>query len=1139
RAIAVQTAAGAVGTRSSSRLLRTLRREIRGLGLEALEEAAALRDAERLMTGPVLSRRDLLRASAAGGTALALGGLILPAATATEVAAVGAEATGSAGELPANAVAPTLTASVLRREDMLALRLDFYNLVRSGMNLVRRVAGDPTYIVATIGYGTDHAPQNIGEEAFLEAPPPDDETPKPPGDVRALAAGPTRLAFVVPTTVTSIPYQLSAILALLPAWKLRVVPAALPPGATPSTAPVLTDPTDTESRIEAPWDLVLSPHDGATWSHASKPVTRNGRTELWHTRLSEQDPVGRAIRAVWAGDYDPDVPPAKDDQTNTDPFRMSLTQNDRWQIVGLTSNFGITDFTPTPVQADRLMLSALGAWLDARGVWDPPVANNLSIEEWRHVATMGRDQFVKVVRRGILLPFGHRAVRVKITERKVNAVEEGSLTGSPAAYLRQREFIVVRQPVVTYPDDNTKEPNQGRPRPFRQVELKTLVTPDLDTANGEITDTDGYFPRSGNADVPFNIAATDREGRVSEFSLPLVFIEIDYPDNAAAFTAIDKVVTAYNGLKDAAGLARRTASLNGAKVGFAESAQPGDTSGEVRDLTFGAVSAVVADAPVEGAPVLVQRELPFYPSWTRAKARLDAVEQIRGTAVASGVEIEPHPDFVKHGFGGTKNPADVFAKLVTPVDLAFSDGAGDRSGGVLTPDMTIVNLSRKLGPQGGQDNGLPTKFKPSDFFKGAKLLGAIDLADVLEELDFNVDGVTFPTIKTRPVYRDGDTSKRPEAIESTFQLKPRLKEDKTRTFAPKNDGSMTLDVLYRTPVDPPGEPTWQIVGDLRRFTVTLIGKEESTRFVRLHFSRLTFTARNGGKPDITPYIDRVELDGPLKFVDSIKDYLKTPGTGPNIDVTPSQISAGFTLQIPNIPAGAVTIMNIAFSATLIIPFNGDPARARFAMSSREHPFLVTYLALGGGGFFAVELALDGVKLFELDLVAGVEAAIDLILVKAEVHYLFGCHLSIAADNKVEQISYIRIGGHCGVWGVWSVTLDMYLALSYDSDKNELWGQARFTIEIEYLFLSKSVDLLVERRIAGPANAPGIEDGATARLFAPGSNGDGGGGVALASFVQPSGTSTTTAATASPPLGFATLVSQNEWNAYAAAFATNA
>ena len=81
---------------------------------------------------------------------------------------------------------------------------------------------------------------------------------------------------------------------------------------------------------------------------------------------------------------------------------------------------------------------------------------------------------------------------------------------------------------------------------------------------------------------------------------------------------------------------------------------------------------------------------------------------------------------------------------------------------------------------------------------------------------------------------------------------------------------------------------------------------------------------------------------------------------------------------------------------------------------------------------------------------------------------------------------------------------MYLALSYDSDTNELWGQARFSIEIEYLFLSKSVDLFVERRIAGPAGATEhIDENATA-LLGQGIAGIDGDGLAEPGVTDPRG-----------------------------------
>jgi hypothetical protein len=361
-------------------------------------------------------------------------------------------------------------------------------------------------------------------------------------------------------------------------------------------------------------------------------------------------------------------------------------------------------------------------------------------------------------------------------------------------------------------------------------------------------------------------------------------------------------------------------------------------------------------------------------------------------------------------------------------------------------------------------------------------------------------------------------------------------------FDPRPDGTMTLDVTYRTPLIPPGEPTYEIVGDLRRFKVLMLSKD--LPFVRLTFARLTFTSRSGAKTDVHPEISNVEFDGPLKFVDSIKDYLRTPGTGPFIDLQPDSVSAGFNLQIPNIAAGAMTLMNIVFSAALRIPFNGSPARARFALSSREHPFLCTWIGLGGGGFFALELGLDGIELFEMDTVGGASVALDCVLVTVEVHAYFGVHFGFGKDDNgdevIDQFSYIRYGGHCNVWGFWGFTIELYLGLAYDGARNELWGQARLTVELTYMWLTKDVELSVERRIAGPSNPDGIAAaaagglGATA-LFRPGES--------TAGAVQASATqepaATGTAAADAPPLGYATLVSHNEWNTYAAAFAADA
>ena len=89
-----------------------------------------------------------------------------------------------------------------------------------------------------------------------------------------------------------------------------------------------------------------------------------------------------------------------------------------------------------------------------------------------------------------------------------------------------------------------------------------------------------------------------------------------------------------------------------------------------------------------------------------------------------------------------------------------------------------------------------------------------------------------------------------------------------------------------------------------------------------------------------------------------------------------------------------------------------------------------------------------------------------------------------------------------------------------------------------MWLTKDVELSVERRIAGPAGAAGIDpEAATATTLAR-TAGSGGSGIVLASATTGAGTTSSTAAPTPPPLGFGTLVSQNDWNAYAAAFASD-
>lgn len=1108
---------------------------------------------------PPLTRRKFIKLSAVGASALLLNAMLAQSSCSGDkfnniVACNPPKVTDLEGD-------SVFSASVFRKEDMLALKFDFYNLVLQGGNLVRQNANKAVGIVVTLAHGNDYSPQNIGEEAYLETaaeigaetedpnntpnPPGGGETPDPPGSVGVRFAGPSRLAFKIQYT-DPIPFTLDELLS----WQkheMNVTVTAQPP-AQPirlkSTATASQDqlvgqepvePTNTETAIEVPWQLILSPSVKAGWAHALHPVTRNNRTELWHTRLGvripdtahpgqylvdEQQDFYRTLRAIWAQGFVRNTAP---DANDSSPFRMSLTKNDRWQLVRLMSDYNIQlpaevplYYKPLPIQVERFMLSTMGAWMDTRGEWpNAPAAADMDVLEWRHLATMGRDHYVRVVYKGFLFPTGHAATLVKITERKFQAVPSGSLAGQPAAYLRQRFYIIVRQPVKTYPADPS-QPYGGREWPFVNARITTLITPILDNPADPAHDLvnkgqKAFWPRVGGQDFLFHITAEDTDGQRTEFSCPLGFISstLQQADDVSAF--IEPAVTAYKSGSE--NQSRRERPMQGQKVAFAPSSRteglsggkPGDTSAEVKRIILGAT------LPTPPGASLPDDQARYFPTWQEAEVRLPSAEQASGGALPAPVIIQLHTDFRDNGFNKSTNPGYIWAKLKNQVDLSF-DGAGDKSGGVVTPNISIGGLSRSIGVVGGTVDSTPTQFDPTSFFNGAKILGGISLADIIKAASFGA-GRKTPQLTNYVIYPNGNNSLSPQSLETRLDWLPDLTADPMKIFEPSGSTSMEVKGTFITPVDPPGEPTYNIVGDMRNFWVNILG--EDFLFLRLHFNKVIFTSETGKKPNVDVDIDKVEFAGVLTFVNALKDFMKSSGSGLSIDITPTQVSAGFTLPIPTVAFGVVTIQNISLGATLIIPFTGNPARVRFHFCEREQPFLLTIYAFGGGGFFAIEVGLDGVERLEAALEFGASMALNLGVATGQVHVMGGIYYEMEKigqpDESASLTSYIRIGGSLEVLGIITVSIEFYLGMEYQITANELWGQAKLTVKVEVLFFSTSVELSVERRLAGGDSGSKASRG---RVDGP---------VKLVSGTASGG-------------NFEDLFSQDDWARYAEAFA---
>jgi hypothetical protein len=1018
---------------------------------------------------------------------------------------------------------------LVRPDDLLVLDIEPLNMQLSadGLRLERVGPDAPAVLIVSL------PAQHVAEQAFFEFEGSLEPAGSPP--VGAIVAGPTRLAFTLPDDRASIPFTAEGLLdwsGFVP----RLAPNALPPGTSDGPSPGV--PAADRTAIEFPYRLLLSPDAAGRWTHRLIPFTSGGRTELWHTRLSS-DRSPTPVRAVGRRP----VP---------DALRTSLSDRDLDDIVTLSGDFSVHprswhemgipllvwwqrmraagllgfDYVPLPLDAEELMLTALGASARLRGRWHYPDPDQdratlqslgmptPSLEQYEHIAGLGRDQYVRVVRRGFVHP-GMRASIVKVTERRFEPKQlrtEQSPQGpigifGATAYLRQYFKVVIQEPSLDYAALASGYPSWGREMPLRSIRMTTLESPKIDLPDGISTDALQQMARAqwivthplqpvdelavarlaqqllesrlaqpfwitvGGADFEFGYTATDWERRPVSGTMPLLFVPYEVVSRTA------DVQQAF--AQGAAG--RRTRPLGNQRLALADPADsaPDSTRLLTERMTF--------DLP----SVPPGRTLPatYRPGWVlavrSASVHLEAADQLSGRPAP--VDVTFDSSYLTDGLASPANAAGVFARLAAAVPVAFPATQG---GGLARPDMVLELISSRQGAlPGAFAKGAVGVADLAAAFSGAKILGTFDLADVVAEisaLDPGHFGLTdsmsepefadlladptrhllVPVLRARPLLHDGRTV----AMEARLVWKPRLRSP-AQVLAFDERSELVLEARVVTPSDG-ASPTATVRGELRHFAMTFFG------VARVQLDLLRFLALPERKPDVTAEGLDLRFQGPLQFVNTLRDIIPSDGFSdpPAIAVTPEGISAGFSLAVPTVAVGVFSLQNVALSAALSVPFVGKPAGLRFAVSERHHPFLVTVTLFGGGGFFALGVSADGVDEIEAAIEFGGNVSLNLGVASGGIHVMAGIYFGLTGSTTA-LTGYLRCGGYLSVLGLITISIEFYLAFTYrdkGGGRSEVWGQATVTVSVKVACFSKSVSLSLERRFAGAGGDPTFE-----------------------------------------------------------------
>jgi hypothetical protein len=844
--------------------------------------------------------------------------------------------------------------------------------------------------------------------------------------------------------------------------------------------------SELQTALEVPMRLYLSPTKRAGWAHEAKLIAGKGIIketnklfELWHSRMgvklkngtideSENTNEQRILRALWADDakkgFEEEV------IVKTDPYLLntSLSNKDRHQLVHESSNFLIQKYLPPPIRARKLFLSTLGAWLtsefivernklEAAGILKGTgTGNALNVLSWKHIATMGREHYVEIVKAGNIMPFGNEAVLVTITERKPHGG-----TGTAANF--KREFVIITEPIKGF--DYRDERGIFMNFCFSRIEFVTTVSPSLDKPKiGLVTPTTGvmntenqFIIKSNGAESLFKIKAEDLDGNLVDFSLPIAFVSTDIQDNGDNIKAL---VAAYNN----AFSILKIAPINGQKFTLAPQIENGcDTTYVASDISFQVMKYLNSEEPQGFLPTIGQTKI-IEPSYQKL------------TGIAQPVYVSLIDD---------KNDGHVFAKFNSSQGVNFG-GQSDKTGGLATPNFNLTGLSKVAGAFGGNlDKFKTASASADDFFNVSsipdpKLFGAFKLSEILNFVngDKSSYDLAKPLLNRVPKVPNLSTEETDKEFITSYVINSQLQEkDLTiAAFKPQPGASFSIVTQVKTKKDNPVDPVFSTNASVKNFNITILGD-----LIGIHFNAISFITDAGKKPDVVVDMPNnpIVFGGPLSFINAFNSLIPSDGfvDPPYLDVSLTGIKCGYTLSLPNLQLGAFTLSNLSLGAEVNLPFTGAPLTVGFRFCERQQPFTLTYSCLGGGGFFGLELDLNGIRQIEAALEFGAAASINLGVASGSVSIMAGIYFKMIfeTDHTSTQLTgYVRINGAVSVLGLITASIELYMALTYVIDKKKAYGEASLKIKVEVLCFSKSVTLHAQRTFAGSGSDPNFK-----------------------------------------------------------------
>lgn len=998
-------------------------------------------------------------------------------------------------ELPPARVTVNPDYVVVRPDDLAIVGVNWtgYDLADGDPPTLQRTGADARLVLAL-------PPQHIGEEVSpaggtLVAPV-DGDNPLF-ARWRAVLSGPSRLVFA--PTAERIELTAEGLLAAV------------------QNLPVISDGDST--RLEVPWQLTVAPNNAG--SEHSSVVADGSVVALW--RAIMRPLAGTAMTLVIKR------------ATGSDPFALPLGRGARELLVDKTADL------------HRLELSALGATLSARGSWDSTEwEHDTTLGRDQRVRVQLRGILYPFGHAAVYTEFterfpgdGENPIAV-LRKRSSLTVTQPTreYTSAPIAGFPFDSVEIATVQLTDLDDPDLKDlwtNYTWPPRPSEEVaeqlqdlldELAAQPIPPGDWAAGmpvmehlinavddlgpegepdelelaaaqtnaaatylglveaiqrvqeEIdalavlqTATPPWFfwPTRSGERVPFTVRLDSASGPV-EITLPLLFVvDVNVPESPA--------MTAFDSLRD-----------QDAATRFAtEWATPGAPSGNrpagVVDIGGRTLDLVRSGDPAATGDHQVVQRLNIFAATDGERGfrpRLGLPQSDSAWAVEIDLptartllpdKIDAHTARVRYSdaFEQAGVAVDVaYTVIGAAIDLDFTRSA-DRSGGLISPSIAADGLSRTAGLV---NTAGFSPLEPAKLFKdGAKLLG-FSLADLIKDLPTGPDGPGAPVLAT-------DLSTIPPTVRMAWTDVPLTKAGPFGPIVDEAGQPVGTSVLTMS-VESSGATT-KTECTITSFALSF---PTSSPLLTLTFDRMHYVQRDGQAPQLDIDGLMAHFHGALDVLQALQDKIVPAGKGIQVHADAAGITASYTLPVPDAESGAFIMRGLSFHAAVVVPFGGDPVTVALGFASREKPFNLSVMLLGGGGYVDLELAHDGLRRLEISLEFGASVAVSFAIASGEAHVLGGIRFELLPDKSVQLTGFLRIGGSLDVLGLVSVSVELLLTLGYETTGNRLVGRATLIIEIDVTLFSDSVELDSGEWVIAGDDAPSA-DPAPPALLRPG------------------------------------------------------